>query len=135
MSTRHRLQDNTVPTHYVETLYLTQILVAAQVMLFNLPQQDIIPITAQRLAEWPLVHRTQLCGCSIFTHDAETLLGHDELHDFHRQDVARIDIFIKALQQGLESGDVTKHVTPQDLQAIALTLPRLESCVPRTQWT
>jgi hypothetical protein len=135
MTAHQRLQeDHGLPTHYVETLYLNQIIAAVKVALHNLSPEGTRPITAQLLAEWPLVHRTHFSGCSIFTHDFSYIPKREDRHDIHREDMSRIDVFIKALQQGLEEGQLTKYVTLADVSAIAMTIPRLEACAERTVW-
>jgi hypothetical protein len=131
-----RLQENRgLPAHYIETGYLTDLLIGVKMALHTLPlAEEMRSIDAVFLAEWPLIHRTHFSGCSVFTHDVSHIPLAQDRHDIHREDISRIDVFIKALQQGLSEGQLTRYVTVADTQAITLTLPRLEACFERMRW-
>lgn len=132
--------DRGIPTHSVETYYLNQIVIGVKLALNNLPMEKLSrPITAVFLAEWPLKHRTHFSGCSAFDRQGylppvNSPRDVNRLFDIHREDIERIDVFIKALQQGLEEAALTKYVTDADVHAIELTIGRLEACTEKTRW-
>jgi hypothetical protein len=134
MNTNRLQEDRGIPTHFTEIGYINDLLISVKLILHNVAHEDPNPLTAQRLAEWPLVHRTHFSGCSIFRHDFSYTPKREHRNDIHREDITRIDIFIKALQKGLEEGHIAKYVTESDVNAIGLTRTRLEACVERTVW-
>lgn len=138
MSARIRASHG-IPAHDVEVGYLRDLLSGINALMHPIYEREgMRTITAELLAEWPLVHRNA-CRCTAFSRVNVSLMALtdrplDSLYDIHREDLVLIDAFIKALQLGLSEGALTKHVTDRHLSVMWQVVGRLQACETKARW-
>ncbi len=84
-------------------------------------------ITAERLAEWTLIHRQAFYHCQGFGSQGFS-------QDMHAADIERIDLLLDKVKRGIEAGDSAKYVNTELLEEFEQIIDAFAVCSDQYKW-